>query len=49
MFNNKVIAVIGLGLIGSSILHALNIKLHKKFKIYAYDKNEKHRYCCNYI
>ena len=29
-FNN--IAIIGLGLIGSSILHALNIKFDKNFK-----------------
>ena len=40
-FNN--IAIIGLGLIGSSILHALNIKFDKNFKIFAYDKNPNYR------
>ncbi len=39
----KKIAVIGLGLIGSSILHGLKTKFKKKFLTYAYDKNPKYR------
>ena len=40
-FNN--ITIIGLGLIGSSILHALNVKFYKKFNISVYDTNSNHR------
>ena len=39
---NKV-SIIGLGLIGSSILHAFKIKFENKFQVFAYDKNLKHR------
>ena len=39
----KNIAIIGLGLIGSSILHALKIKHNNKYKTYAYDINVKYR------
>ena len=39
----KNIAIIGLGLIGSSILHALKIKHNNQYKTYAYDINEKYR------
>ena len=37
------ISIIGLGLIGSSILHAFKIKFENKFQVFAYDKNLKHR------
>ena len=37
------IAIIGLGLIGSSIIHALNIKFEKKFNIFVYDINPNYR------
>ncbi len=39
----KNIAIIGLGLIGSSILHALKIKHNNYYKTYAYDINSKFR------
>tara|TARA_B100000579_G_scaffold426600_1_gene434050 strand:- start:409 stop:1308 length:900 start_codon:yes stop_codon:yes gene_type:complete len=39
----KNIAIIGLGLIGSSILHALKVKHNNQYKTYAYDINEKYR------
>tara|TARA_B100001741_G_scaffold135284_2_gene111476 strand:- start:936 stop:1838 length:903 start_codon:yes stop_codon:yes gene_type:complete len=41
--NIKNIAVIGLGLIGSSILHALKLNFKNKFYITAYDINSKNR------
>ena len=37
------ISVIGLGLIGSSILHALKIKCDNRYKAFVYDNNPKHR------
>ena len=37
----KNIAVIGLGLIGSSILHALRFNFKNKFVTYAYDIKKK--------
>ena len=39
----KKISVIGLGLIGTSILHAINAKKKGDFKTFAYDVNSKHR------
>ncbi len=39
----KNIAIIGLGLIGSSILHALKIKKNSKYITFAYDINVKYR------
>jgi len=39
----KKIAVIGLGLIGSSILHAINAKQKEEVTTFAYDVNPKHR------
>ncbi len=40
---NKNLAVIGLGLIGTSILHAIKLKFDNEFVTYAYDLNLKHR------
>ena len=37
------ISVIGLGLIGTSILHAIKVKEDKKIITYAYDINPEHR------
>ena len=39
----KKISVIGLGLIGTSILHALKNKVEKKITTYAYDIKPQHR------
>ena len=41
--NIKNIAVIGLGLIGSSILHALKLRFKNQFYVTAYDINAKNR------
>ena len=37
------ISIIGLGLIGTSILHAIKVKEEKKVKTFAYDIDSKHR------
>ena len=37
------ISVIGLGLIGTSILHAINAKKNDSVTTFAYDLNSKHR------
>ena len=37
------ISIIGLGLIGTSILHALKVKEDKKVLTFAYDINPQHR------
>ncbi len=42
-FDFKKISVIGLGLIGTSILHAINASKNTKIITYAYDINSKHR------
>ena len=39
----KKISIIGLGLIGTSILHAINAKQKEGVKTFAYDVNSKHR------
>ena len=39
----KKISIIGLGLIGTSILHAINTKQKEGVKTFAYDVNSKHR------
>ena len=39
----KNISIIGLGLIGTSILHAIKAKNNKKMITYAYDVNSNHR------
>ena len=39
----KNISIIGLGLIGTSILHAIKAKNNKEITTYAYDINSKHR------
>ncbi len=39
----KNISIIGLGLIGTSILHAIKAKSNKEITTYAYDINSKHR------
>ncbi len=38
----KIVTIIGLGLIGSSILRAFNYYLKKKFYIKVYDNNSEH-------
>ena len=40
----KNISIIGLGLIGTSILHAINVKKKGGVITFAYDINPKHRY-----
>ena len=39
----KKISIIGLGLIGTSILHAINTKQKEVVKTFAYDVNSEHR------
>ncbi len=39
----KILTIIGLGLIGTSILHAIKLKLDSELITYAYDINENHR------
>ena len=39
----KKISIIGLGLIGTSILHAIKIKIKEEVTTFAYDSNSKHR------
>ena len=42
MIFNK-ISIVGLGLIGTSILHAIKVKEDKEITTFAYDINPEHR------